>query len=149
MEFYYFMKKYLFVISSDENKKGREQTKMKVIEDTEKTIFVGNRITMEGIYVKLPKQIESSKAIIEDAIYDIFYGVFTEKVNRNFIKTMKMNKLLDSFIEHHLKCLFDIYTLDIIELNKNNDTERIKSIVESYFINSVEKYHEKIMKVTF
>ena len=111
------------------------------LEKKEKCIFVGNKITMEGNYIEVPKDMIEYKDMIEDVVYDVFYSAFYDKIDKKFIKTMKMNNVLYSFIEHHLKAFFD--------LNRSNVSNMTKEVVESYFVSSVENYEQRIKKVSF
>ena len=111
------------------------------LEEKERCIFVGNKITMEGNHIEVPEDMIEYKDVIEDVVYDVFYSAFYDKVDKKFIKAMKMNNVLYDFIEHHLKAFFD--------LNRNNISSVAKEAVESYFVNSVENYKQRIKKVSF
>lgn len=111
------------------------------LEKKEECIFVGNKITMEGNYIEVPKDMIEYKDMIEDVVYDVFYSAFYDKVDKKFIKTMKMNNVLYDFIEHHLKAFFD--------LNRSNVSNMAKEVVESYFVSSVKNYKQRIKKVSF
>lgn len=58
------------------------------------TIFVGNRLTMEGKHIEVPSEISFLKSPIEEAVYNSFENVFTTVKHRNFLKAMKMNNIL-------------------------------------------------------
>lgn len=114
---------------------------MITLEKRERCIFVGNKITMEGNYIEVPKDMVEYKDVIEDVVYDVFYSAFYDKVDKKFIKTMKINNVLYDFIEHHLKAFFNLDRSDISNLAKES--------VESYFVSSVEKYKQRIREVSF
>lgn len=114
-----------------------------------KEIFVGNKITMEGTNVVIPKEIENYRDSIDDAVYYVFESSFVEKEHKNFIKTMKMNGVLFGFIEHHIKNFCNIYKKEIVGLSKDNNDIVVKDMAKNYFIKSLDDYRNRILSVKF
>ena len=113
-------------------------------------IFIGNKITMEGTCVEIPKEIESFKKSIDDAVYNVFESSFTEKEHKNFVKTMKMNNVLFDFMEHHVRNFFNTYKEEIQNLsNDDNKDKAVKDLAEDYFIKSLNNYKSRVLSVEF
>lgn len=115
-----------------------------------KYIFVGNKLTMDGVRIEIPEEIEYSKESIDEAVYNVFESVFIEKEYKNFIKTMKMNNLLFSFMEHHIKIFIRDNKEKIESLREDSSRcVRIKEMAEYYFSCSLESYKNKVLNVEF
>lgn len=114
------------------------------------SIFVGEKITMEGIYIEIPKEMSFFKKSIDDAIYNAFENVFTVSENRIFLKTMKMNGLLFDFMEYHIKNFFDLYKDEIGEIAKESANEKfVQKLAQDYFDKSISDYKNKLLSVGF
>ena len=113
------------------------------------SVFVGNEITMEGVYIEIPEELKIHKKAIENAIYNVFESNFCEKEQKDFLKTMKINGVLFDFIEYHVNSFLTNYKGKIdINYDKNNYCY-VKDTSEKYFINSLNEYKNKILSVEF
>ena len=108
------------------------------------TIFVGNKITMEGINIEIPFSMDKYKREMEEVVYEVFYGAFHEKVDKKFLKTMRMNNVLYQFAEYHVKRFFDLHKDDASKMVINT-----KEYIESYFVDAIDNYKKRISEVSF
>lgn len=108
------------------------------------TIFVGNKITMEGENIEIPDCMLEHKEDIEDVVYEVFYGSFHSKVDKKFLRTMRINDTLYSFANYHVKKFIGMYESNVDKLKSNS-----RDIIESYFIDAVESYKNRLNEVAF
>lgn len=114
------------------------------------SIFIGNKITMEGTCVEIPKEIENFKKSIDDAVYNVFESSFVEREQKSFIKTMKMNNVLFDFMEYHVRNFFNTCRDEIQNLSKDDNKDKaVKNLAEDYFIKSLNSYKNKVLSVEF
>lgn len=114
------------------------------------TIFVGNRLTMEGKHIEVPSEISFLKSPIEEAVYNSFENVFTTVKHRNFLKAMKMNNILFEFIEYHIRKFFEICKNEIENQSKDSiDKQLIQQFAQDYFNKSINSYKNKLLSVSF
>lgn len=115
-----------------------------------KTIFVGNRLTMEGKKLEIPVEIEFFKESIEDAIYDSFENVFTTVENHNFLKAMRINGLLFDFMEYHINKFFDICKDEASKCSTDTiNKDSINKLGKEYFNKSIQDYKNRLLNVKF
>lgn len=117
--------------------------------ERENLVFVGNKITMEGVYVELSDDIKSSKKYIDDALYNVFESPFCDKEHKNFLKTMKINNVLFGFMEYHVGNFIERYRLDIKDLLNKDNSNEITILAESYFKKSLCEYKNRLKEVAF
>ena len=108
------------------------------------TIFVGNRITMEGENIEIPESMIEHKSEIEDVVYEVFYGSFHNKVDKKFLRIMRMNDTLYDFANYHVKKFFDSYRVNSDKLKVNS-----REIIENYFVEAINSYKNRLKEVSF
>lgn len=114
------------------------------------SVFIGERITMEGAYLEIPKEMSFFKKSIDDAIYDSFENVFTVSENRIFLRTMKMNGLLFDFMEYHVKNFFNLYKDEVGKIAQESVNEKlVQKMAQDYFNKSICAYKNKVLNVSF